>query len=143
MKHRPTNVVRVLGACARCGGRPAAYHVRRVDEFLDVAGKLVRHQLIVCADCDRWHADEPTAMELGALGRDAADPIQAQEFAQRWMTDVARVQRTARLFLGAERCGALALALLAERAKRDAETEAWRASSRRYEWADLEGRADA
>jgi hypothetical protein len=140
MRRRPSNTIRVLGVCARCGIRPAAYHVRRVDEVLDVDGRPVRHQLVVCADCDRWHPADATRMEQDALAAVAGDPIAAQRFAAEWGAEIARVQRTAVLFLGAERAATLGAELRAEREAREARQlgdDAWRERWRQREWEDV------
>ncbi|AHG92091.1 hypothetical protein J421_4624 (plasmid) [Gemmatirosa kalamazoonensis] len=131
-RRRPGGTVRVLTECARCnahiayglGSREAAY--LRVD----VAGPLVRHELAVCRDCDAYRHTQPTLMEADALARDASSAVEAMEFAQQWNHDLARVQRTARHFLGADRADAAATRLRAEylerRDRTDAEWEAYR-----------------
>jgi hypothetical protein len=96
MRHRATTAVRVLDRCARCGGRPTYYAVRRVDVTL--AGR--RHQLVVCQSCDRDTPNNATSLERQALGVDLGNPVECMEFIQSRAMDPERIVRTAEYFLG-------------------------------------------
>lgn len=130
-RSRPGGAVRVLGACARCNTPIANGLGSRIAVWLPTEGRAVRHDLVACRDCDAYHADAPTVMEAEALARNALEPIEVMEFAQRFGCDLGRVQRTARYFLGDARTHALAAELretyLARRAQHDAAMERYRA----------------
>jgi hypothetical protein len=122
--------VRVLTSCARCGAHVSnGLGVREV-AYLRVDGHLVRHELLVCRECDAQYREHPTRMEAAALARNAAYAVEVMEFAQEWSADLGRVKRTARHFLGDARTTALAEELretyLAQRAHHDAQWETYR-----------------
>lgn len=125
MRRRAQAEIRVLGECARCGGNAIAYDVERVDAVLGG----VWHRLVVCVPCQVRHADTPTEMEAEALALTAPpSAVEEMAFFQRWHANAARVQRTARHFLGAARCDGIAAELRAAAADRAAlqqERDAW------------------
>jgi len=104
VKRRATGLVRVLDRCARCNGSPAVdwpVIMPRIDRGL--AG----HALAVCHNCDALPAGEATHFERMAMRCDPANPIDDQEFAERYHADAGRVRRTAAHFLGRARYDAL------------------------------------
>ena len=135
MRRRAGGAVRVLAACARCGATPDNYHVRRVTTHVGTQ----RYELVECRSCEAHYAGEPTRMERDALAIAPDDRIGAMEFFQVWRADVVRVQHTARVFLGAERCAALAAELRPARDAEKEESEAWREHTRARIAAELTG----
>jgi len=129
-RRRPGGAVRVLSSCSRCNAHLSHGLGRREVAFLPVDGHCVRHELAVCRECDAHHARDLTLMEAAALARDASIAVEAMEFAQQWGHELARVQRTARYFVGELRASAAAVALreeyLARRDQHDALYETYR-----------------
>jgi predicted transcriptional regulator len=124
MRRRATPAIRVLDLCARCRCAPRARMGRLVSVMLPVGGTPTLHELFECRDC-RDTGAVPTSMEADALGYDATRALHAMEFTQRWGCELARVQRTARYFLGEARADAVAAE---SRAQREAEAAEWEAA---------------
>lgn len=100
MRHRATALVRVLTVCVRCGYAPDLYDVRRVNVALRTRSGMRPHELVVCRNCDRIFATEPTWLEQAAMRVDLTQPIEVMEFVQQNGRDPELILRAAEHFLG-------------------------------------------